>query len=128
MNTRRRYRWPRWRSPADAVGAGLRVLYIEDNSANIEVVSRFVKSKPNIRLQAVMSGRIGLEIATREVPDLILLDLHLPDLPGHEVLTHLKSEPATAAIPIAVLSAEAAPTVHPPDALQRDHRVSHQAA
>ena len=98
-------------SPADAVGAGLRVLYIEDNSANIEVVSRFVKSKPNIRLQAVMSGRIGLEIATREVPDLILLDLHLPDLPGHEVLTHLKSEPATAAIPIAVLSAEAAPTV-----------------
>jgi signal transduction histidine kinase/CheY-like chemotaxis protein len=98
-------------SPAEAVGTGLRVLYIEDNSANIEVVSRFVKSKPNIRLQAVMSGRIGLEIATREVPDLILLDLHLPDLPGHEVLTHLKSEPATAAIPIAVLSAEAAPTV-----------------
>jgi signal transduction histidine kinase/AmiR/NasT family two-component response regulator len=97
--------------PADAVGGGLRVLYIEDNSANIEVVSRFVKSKPNIRLQAVMSGRIGLEIASREAPDLILLDLHLPDLPGWEVLTHLKSEPATAGIPIAVLSAEAAPTV-----------------
>ncbi|MGH3191211.1 MAG: response regulator, partial [Streptosporangiaceae bacterium] len=98
-------------SDADAVGAGLRVLYIEDNSANIEVVSRFVKSKPDIRLQAVMSGRIGVEIAAREIPDLILLDLHLPDLPGHEVLIHLKSEPATARIPIAVLSAEAAPTV-----------------
>ena len=98
-------------SDTDAASGGLRVLYIEDNSANIEVVSRFVKSRPNIRLQAVMSGRIGLEIATREAPDLILLDLHLPDLPGHEVLTHLKSEPATAGIPIAVLSAEAAPTV-----------------
>ena len=98
-------------SDIDAAEAGLRVLYIEDNSANIEVVSRFVKSKPNVRLQAVMSGRIGLEIAAREVPDLILLDLHLPDLPGHEVLIHLKSEPATAGVPIAVLSAEAAPTV-----------------
>jgi signal transduction histidine kinase/ActR/RegA family two-component response regulator len=98
-------------APAGPAGAGIRVLYIEDNAANIEVVSRFVKSRPNIRLQAVMSGRIGVEIAAREVPDLILLDLHLPDLHGHEVLNQLKAEPATAGIPIAILSAEAAPTV-----------------
>ncbi len=99
---------PAQASPADA---SLCVLYIEDNSANIEVVSRFVKSRPNIRLKAVMSGRIGVEIAARELPDLVLLDLHLPDLPGREVLSQLRAEPVTAGIPIAVLSAEAAPTI-----------------
>ncbi|HEX2743147.1 MAG TPA: response regulator, partial [Streptosporangiaceae bacterium] len=88
-------------------GAGLRVLYIEDNPANVEVVARFLRSRPNITLLSATSGRAGLECAVRDVPDIILLDLHLPDLQGEEVLNELKADPATAAIPVAVLSADA---------------------
>ncbi len=98
-------------APAGRGGVAVRVLYIEDNPANIEVVSRFVKSRPAVRLQSARTGRAGLERASREVPDLVLLDLHLPDLGGCEVLKRLKAEPATAGIPVAVLSAEAAPAV-----------------
>ena len=92
-------------------GTATRVLYIEDNPANIEVVARFVRTRPRIRLQSVMSGQAGLEVATQEIPDLILLDLHLPGLHGGEVLRRLRDKPATAGIPVAILSAEASPAI-----------------
>jgi signal transduction histidine kinase/ActR/RegA family two-component response regulator len=87
--------------------AGLRVLYIEDNPSNVEVVARFLRSRQKMRLLSAISGRIGLECAVREVPDIILLDLNLPDLQGDQVLNQLKADPATAAIPVIVLSADA---------------------
>ena len=92
-------------------GTATRVLYIEDNPANIEVVARFMRTRPRIRLQSVMSGPAGLEVATQEIPDLILLDLHLPGLHGGEVLRRLRDKPATAGIPVAILSAEASPAI-----------------
>jgi signal transduction histidine kinase/CheY-like chemotaxis protein len=95
----------------DPAGTDLSVLYIEDNPANIEVVSRFMRTRPGVRLQSATSGQAGLALAAQEIPDLILLDLHLPGLHGHEVLRRLKAEPATAGIPVAILSAEAAPAV-----------------
>jgi signal transduction histidine kinase/CheY-like chemotaxis protein len=98
-------------APPKRAGARARILYIEDNPANVEVVSRFLRSRPDVQLHSVMSGQSGLDMARREIPDLILLDLHLPDLPGGEVLKRLKADPATAGIPVAVLSAEAAPSV-----------------
>jgi signal transduction histidine kinase/ActR/RegA family two-component response regulator len=94
--------WP----PAPA-RAGLSVLYIEDNPANVEVIARFLRGRPNARLLSATSGRAGLECAVRDVPDIILLDLNLPDLQGDEVLNELKAEAATAAIPVIVLSADA---------------------
>ena len=87
------------------------ILYIEDNPANIEVVSRFLKSRPDARLQSESSGRAGIERAIRDVPDIILLDLHLADLHGEQVLRELRAEPVTAAIPVVVLSADASPGV-----------------
>ncbi len=93
--------------PHPAVGAGLRVLYIEDNPANVEVVTRFLRSRPNAGLLSAASGQAGLSAAVRDLPDVILLDLHLPDLQGEEVLNELRSDPATAAIPVIVLSADA---------------------
>jgi signal transduction histidine kinase/ActR/RegA family two-component response regulator len=93
--------------PHPAAGAALRVLYIEDNPSNVEVVARFLRNRPETRLLSAGSGRAGLACAVRDVPDIILLDLHLPDLPGEEVLNELKAEPATAAIPVIVLSADA---------------------
>ena len=56
-----------------------------------------------------MTGEAGLEAALRDRPDLILLDLHLPGMHGEEVLRRLRAEPATADIPVAILSAEASP-------------------
>ncbi len=56
-----------------------------------------------------MQGRIGLELARQHAPDLILLDLHLPDIPGAEVLQALQADIATRHIPTVVLSADATP-------------------
>ena len=97
--------------PHARAGASISVLYIEDNPANVELVTRFLRGKPNIRLRSEASGRVGIESATRDVPDLILLDLHLPDMHGDQVLSELKAEPATAAIPVVVLSADASRAV-----------------
>lgn len=93
--------------PHARAGASISVLYIEDNPANVELVTRFLGGKPNIRVRSEVSGRAGIESATRDVPDIILLDLHLPDINGDQVLSELKTEPATAAIPVVVLSADA---------------------
>jgi signal transduction histidine kinase/CheY-like chemotaxis protein len=97
--------------PVDLGAAPIGILYIEDNPANIEVVARFLKPVTNVVLRTAMTGEAGLEAAIHERPDLILLDMHLPDIPGEEVLRRLQAEPATADIPVAVLSAEAAPGV-----------------
>ncbi|MGD0609575.1 MAG: ATP-binding protein [Streptosporangiaceae bacterium] len=102
---------PRAARPHAPAGASLSILYIEDNPANVEVVSRFLKGRPNARLISEASGRAGIERAVRDRPDIILLDLHLPDLHGDEVLSELTAEPATAAIPVVVLSADASPGV-----------------
>jgi len=93
--------------PNAPAGAGLTVLYIEDNPANVEVIARFLRSRPNTTLASATSGRAGLQCAVRDVPDVILLDLNLPDLQGDQVLNELKADPATAAIPVVVLSADA---------------------
>ena len=93
--------------PQAPARTGLSVLCIEDNPENVEVVARYLRGRPNVRLLSATSGRVGIECAVREVPDVILLDLHLPDVQGDEVLNELKAEPATAAIPVIVLSADA---------------------
>jgi CheY-like chemotaxis protein len=54
-----------------------------------------------------MQGSIGMELARRHQPDLILLDLHLPDMSGEEVYQRLKTDDATSAIPIVIVSADA---------------------
>jgi signal transduction histidine kinase/ActR/RegA family two-component response regulator len=97
--------------PHPPAGASVSVLYIEDNPANVELVSRFLHSKPNTTLTSEASGQAGLERAVRDGPDIILLDLHLPDQHGEQVLSALKAEPATAAISVVVLSADASPGV-----------------
>ncbi|HEX6359027.1 ATP-binding protein [Actinophytocola sp.] len=98
-------------APHSAAAGHVRVLYIEDNPNNIEVVSRYLKNRGNTALITAQSGRAGIELAIRDTPDVILLDLHLPDLHGDHVLKELRAEPATSAIPVAVLSADASPGV-----------------
>jgi len=85
------------------------VLYIEDNISNLTLVEQILQEDPGIHLLTAMQGRIGLDLARQHAPDLILLDLHLPDMPGSEVLAELQANEATRHIPTIVLSADATP-------------------
>jgi CheY-like chemotaxis protein len=61
-----------------------------------------------------MMGQLGLELAREHRPDLILLDLHLPDLPGEEVLARLRELDETREIPVIVLTADATDAARTP--------------
>jgi CheY-like chemotaxis protein len=58
-----------------------------------------------------MRPQLGLELAAEHHPDLILLDLHLPDMPGQEVLRRLRAQARTANVPVVILSADARPAL-----------------
>jgi CheY-like chemotaxis protein len=85
------------------------VLYVEDNRANFRLMERIVAQRKELRLIGAEKGRTGLEMAGTHSPDLILLDLHLPDISGQEILDHLKGNPRTAGIPVVIVSADATP-------------------
>src|SRR5271165_1514698 len=87
-----------------------KVLCIEDNPSNLRLIEQIFASLPGVRLISALEGAEGLKLAGEHMPQLILLDIHLPDLDGREVLSRLKANPATAAIPVMVVSADA--TVH----------------
>jgi PAS domain S-box-containing protein len=88
-------------------GGAFTVLYIEDNLSNYQLIERLVERRPGVRLLSAMQGKLGVELAASHRPDLILLDLNLPDIPGDEVLLRLRERPETAAIPVIMLSADA---------------------
>ena len=97
-------------SDAAATGAPIRtILYIEDNFANLELVERVLQARPTVRLIAATQGRLGLELAREHQPDLVLLDLHLPDVGPEETMRALRDDPRTAGIPVVILSSEASP-------------------
>ncbi|MGH2375336.1 MAG: response regulator [bacterium] len=83
------------------------VLYIEDNLSNLALVQRILARRPEVRLIEAMQGQAGLHLAREHRPDLILLDLHLPDIQGDEVLRQIKEDPATCGIPVVIISADA---------------------
>ena len=86
-----------------------RVLYIEDNLANLTLIQRLLSRRSDVEVISAMSGILGLDLARQHLPDLILLDLGLPDIKGDEVLIRLRKDPKTAHIPIVILSADATP-------------------
>ena len=85
------------------------VLYIEDNRANVRLLERLIQRRPSLALVVAPDGRQGIERALEERPDVVLLDLHLPDMQGEEVLLRLRAEPSLHDTPIIVLSADATP-------------------
>lgn len=95
--------------PAGCSTASGTVLYIEDNPANVRLAERILSRLSGVRLVAAGTGESGLMQARTMKPDLILLDLHLPDGPGEDVLVRLRADAATRTIPIVVLSADAMP-------------------
>jgi CheY-like chemotaxis protein len=80
------------------------LLYIEDDDNSL--VRALLKRRPQIDLQVAMNGRDGIRAALDTRPALILLDNRLPDATGRDILAELAAAPATAAIPVVVLSSD----------------------
>ncbi|MGH7936055.1 MAG: ATP-binding protein, partial [Chthoniobacterales bacterium] len=82
------------------------ILYIEDNRSNVMLVEEILADRPEVELIVALNGESGLALARQHALDLILLDLHLPDLSGFDVLTELKSDEVMRRIPVVVVSAD----------------------
>ena len=85
------------------------LLYVEDNPANLKLVEQIIARHPDIRLLTAVNGNSGIEIARVSQPEVILMDINLPDISGYEALKILRSDPATTHIPIIAISANAMP-------------------
>ena len=85
------------------------MLYIEDNPVNALIVSELAARRSDIALHIAVDGARGVQQAQALLPDLILLDMQLPDFDGFEVLRRLQASPQTARIPCIALSANAMP-------------------
>jgi PAS domain S-box-containing protein len=92
--------------PLPATGA-IQLLYIEDEDLNLRLVERILRAHPQYRLITAMQGGHGLDLARAHLPDLILLDINLPDMTGDEVLRRLKVDPLMQKIPVIMVSADA---------------------
>lgn len=84
----------------------VRVLYVEDNLANLSLIEELVRRAQAPAPLTAVQGRLGIELAQVHQPDLILLDRHLPDMRGDDVLQTLRADPRTADIPVIVISAD----------------------
>ncbi|MDD5168385.1 MAG: PAS domain S-box protein, partial [Syntrophales bacterium] len=79
------------------------LLYVEDNPANMMLVEQIIARYPNIHLLTAMSGNSGIEIARLSQPEVILMDINLPDISGSEAMKILHADPATFHIPVIAL-------------------------
>jgi CheY-like chemotaxis protein len=89
--------------------AGRTLLCVEDNPANLKLIKLFIAGYPYMRLLTAVNGNSGIRIARASRPEVILMDINLPDISGFKALEILRSDPATAHIPVIALSANAMP-------------------
>jgi len=92
---------------ADAAGHSL--LYVEDNPANLLLVEQIIEGSQNMRMLSASNGRLGVAMARKHRPDVILMDINLPGISGFEALKILSNDPLTAKIPVLAISANAMP-------------------
>jgi len=83
-----------------------RILIVEDNEMNRDMLSRRLERR-GYEVILAMDGRLGLAVARTESPDLILMDMSLPEIDGWEVARRLKSDDTTRSIPVIALTAHA---------------------
>jgi CheY-like chemotaxis protein len=85
------------------------VLYIEDNPANMMVVEQLIARCGDLKFLMAVCGRIGIQMAKEHYPDVIVMDINLPDMNGFDVLKVLRDDPALIHIPVMALSSDAYP-------------------
>ncbi|WP_024674319.1 ATP-binding protein [Pseudomonas syringae] len=95
-----------------------KLLCIEDNLSSMALIETLLQRRPGIQLLSSMQGQLGLDLARQHAPQLILLDLNLPDLKGLEVLQRLRRLPATANTPVLMITADAS------DSTQRELKIA----
>ena len=81
------------------------VLYVEDNPANVKLVKKIIGLRSELILIHATNAETGLEMARSKSPDLILLNINLPGMSGHEALQNLQASPATRNIPVIAVAA-----------------------
>jgi CheY-like chemotaxis protein len=82
------------------------ILIVEDNQDNLDLLC-FILGELNVSLLSTKEGIMAVDLAQTQEPDLILLDMMLPDISGMEVISRLKQNPKTATIPIIAVTAMA---------------------
>ena len=87
---------------------GRQLLYIEDNLSSLTLVEWILAREADVEVISAMRGRDGLALAHEQRPDLIVLDVHLPDMSGERVLKYLQEGEVTRRIPVVVLSSDTA--------------------
>ena len=100
---------PQKDTPSSTRTADHTLLLVEDNLANVRVVEAMLRRRPGISVLPAMQGNLAIDFATKHQPDVVVLDLHLPDMSGREVLYRLKADPRTRHIPVIIASADATP-------------------
>ncbi len=90
-----------------AKGAPRTLLYIVDDPASLLLVEQIIGKFPQLRMLSANEGYPGIELARAHLPDVILMDIHLPDISGLEALKILRNDPATMHIPVIAISANA---------------------
>jgi DNA-binding response OmpR family regulator len=88
-------------------GVKYTALYVEDNLANLSLIESIFAEIPGLRLMTATEGEAGIQAAMEILPDLVILDIHLPDIPAEQVLARLKGSPRTSHILVIFVSADA---------------------
>jgi DNA-binding response OmpR family regulator len=83
-----------------------KVLYIEDAETSLVIVQGMMELFPGVKLIEATTGRQGIELVRSEKPDLVLLDMHLPDIPGLEVVRALNQEIASSGLRVTILTGD----------------------
>jgi PAS domain S-box-containing protein len=96
-------------SAAKPVAPRLQVLCVEDNPVNLQLVCEVLALRPQVQLRTAVDGQTGIAAALAAPPDLLLLDLQLPDQHGIDVMRRLRQEPALRGCLFVALSADAMP-------------------
>ena len=94
---------PETSPPAPLLGTGL---YVEDEPVNFMMGAALLADPPGVRLIRAQTGQEGVELARSERPDAILLDMHLPDISGIEVVRRLSEDIAAKAFRVILLTAD----------------------
>ena len=96
--------------PAPAPTRAAKLLYVEDNPANLRLMEHIIGRHEGLELLTATSAAIGLELARAHMPDLILIDINLPDMDGYVMLATLRADVRTRDIPAVALTANAMPS------------------